>query len=109
MPACKPGLSRNGETLVFTGTLDRAAAAGLWPTAVAQLEGARGFDLRGLASVDTAGLALLAELAARIRTATGADPRIDGEPAGLAGLRNAYRLAESLDYRNTPPDPTEPG
>ncbi len=102
MPASEPRLTRNGDVLVFTGTLDRSAASTLWAQALAVLDGARGLDLRGLDSVDTAGLALLTELAARIRNASGTAPTIDGEPAGLDGLRDAYRLSDSLDYRGTP-------
>lgn len=102
MPASEPKLTRNGDVLVFTGTLDRSAASRLWAQALTILDGARGLDLRGLDSVDTAGLALLTELATRIRTTTGTAPSIDGEPAGLAGLRDAYRLTDSLDYRGTP-------
>ena len=48
-------------------------------------------------TVDSAGLALLAELAARLRAA-GAAVAIEGEPAGLAELRTAYRLTPGLDF-----------
>jgi phospholipid transport system transporter-binding protein len=51
--------------------------------------------------VDSAGLALLAELAARLRAA-GAAPHIEGEPAGLSELRTAYRLTSGLDFPGTP-------
>lgn len=84
---------RDGETLAFAGTLDRAAAAALWAQARPLAAGARRFDLTGVASVDSAGLALLAELAAQAP-----DVAVVGEPAGLAELRAAYRLDASLGF-----------
>lgn len=91
------GVSRDGSALVFTGALDRAAATVLWRQASAALPGTQRFVLTKVTTVDSAGLALLAELAARLR-ATGVCPQIDGEPAGLADLRAAYRLTPALDY-----------
>lgn len=91
------GVSRDGSALVFTGALDRAAATVLWRQASAALPGAQRFVLTKVTTVDSAGLALLAELAARLR-ATGVSLQIDGEPAGLADLRTAYRLTPALDY-----------
>jgi phospholipid transport system transporter-binding protein len=44
--------------------------------------------------VDSAGVALLAELAARAGTAVA----IDGMPPGLAELRAAYRLTPALAF-----------
>jgi phospholipid transport system transporter-binding protein len=44
----------------------------------------------------------LAELAARLRAA-GTTPRIEGEPAGLAELRAAYRLTPGLDFPGATP------
>ncbi|WP_235577997.1 STAS domain-containing protein [Pseudoxanthomonas sp. Root630] len=88
---------RDGDALVFTGALDRAAAAALWPQASAQLAGAQRFVLTNVTTVDSAGLALLAELAARVR-ATGTAPRFEGQPAGLADLQAAYRLTPELDF-----------
>lgn len=84
---------RDGETLAFAGTLDRAAAASLWPQARPLAAGARRFDLTQVASVDSAGLALLAELAAQAPGVA-----VVGEPTGLAELRAAYRLDESLGF-----------
>ncbi|MFD1298280.1 STAS domain-containing protein, partial [Lysobacter gummosus] len=55
--------------------------------------GARRFDLTQVSSVDSAGLALLAELAAQAP-----DVAVVGEPAGLAELRAAYRLDASLGF-----------
>lgn len=88
------GVRREGATLVFTGTLLRTGVAALWPQALAQLPGVARIDLRAVERVDSAGLALLAELAAR----AGDVVAIDGEPAGLAELRTAYRLDPALGY-----------
>ena len=88
-------LRRDGDALVFTGALDRAAAGALWPRASAALEGVQRFVLTSVTTVDSAGLALLAELAARARAA-GAAPAIEGEPPGLSDLRTAYRLTPGL-------------
>ena len=88
---------RDGDALVFAGALDRAAAAALWAQAAAQLAGVQRFVLTNVTTVDSAGLALLAELAARARAA-GAVPRVEGQPAGLADLQAAYRLTPELDF-----------
>ncbi len=97
MPAASDAnVRRDGDALVFTGALDRAAAA-LWAQASAQVAGAQRFVLTNVTTVDSAGLALLAELAARVR-ATGASPRFEGQPAGLADLQAAYRLTPELDF-----------
>jgi phospholipid transport system transporter-binding protein len=92
MPSSKAAhgasVRRDGATLVFAGALLREAVAGVWPQALAQLGGATRFDLQGVERVDSAGLALLAELAAR----AGGTVTVDGTPTGLAELRTAYRL-----------------
>lgn len=85
-------VGRAGEVLRFAGALSRANVPALWKRLPA-LDGVRRLDLRAVASVDSAGLALLAELAAR----TGATA-VDGEPPGLAELRSAYRLDASLGF-----------
>ena len=87
-------LSRDGDVLVFTGTLSREAVPGLWQGALAQIAGVRRFSLEGVASVDSAGLALLAELAAR----AGGDVQVLGNPEGVAELRAAYRLDPALAF-----------
>lgn len=84
---------KDGEALVFAGALDRAAAARLWPQARALAAGVRRFDLSGVESVDSAGLALLAELATQAPQVT-----VVGTPAGLNELRAAYRLDASLGF-----------
>ncbi len=84
---------REGEALAFAGALDRAAAAALWPQARELVREARRLDLTQVASVDSAGLALLAELAARAPGLA-----VVGAPAGLAELSAAYRLDEALGF-----------
>ncbi len=84
---------RAGETLRFTGALLRVEVAALWPQALAQLRAVRRFDLTAVERVDSAGLALLAELAGQVDGVV-----IDGTPAGLAELRAAYRLGPQLGF-----------
>ena len=86
-------LRRDGEALVFAGVLTRDVVEALWRQALPQLSGVRRLDLGEVRSVDSAGLALLAELAAR---ADGA--MVVGQPEGLGDLRAAYRLDESLAF-----------
>ena len=102
MAATDATAERAGDALVFAGALDRAAAAALWPSASKMLAGVQRIVLTKVTSVDSAGLALLAELAARLRAA-GTTPRIDGEPAGLSELRAAYRLTPGLDFPGATP------
>ena len=87
-------IHRDGATLVFAGALLRDAVAFLWPQALALVAGASRFDLQGVERVDSAGLALLAELAAR----SGGGVAVDGSPAGLTELRAAYRLDPALGF-----------
>lgn len=99
MPAATDAsVTRAGEALRFAGALSRAHVPALWKQLPA-LEGVTTLDLEGVASVDSAGLALLAEIAARASDR----PIIlslskDGAPAGLAELRSAYRLDAGLGY-----------
>jgi phospholipid transport system transporter-binding protein len=86
-------LRRDGDTLRFGGDLVTTTSAPLWKQALAQLQGVRRFDLAGVGRVDSAGVALLAELAQRA-----GDIAIDGDPAGLSALRGAYRLTPTLGY-----------
>lgn len=85
--------SAAGDALCFTGALLRADAACLWKQAAGLLHGVRRFDLTQVNRVDSAGVALLAEWAARCG---GVD--IDGSPPGLAELRAAYRLTPALGF-----------
>ncbi len=87
-------LQRDADVLRFSGDLvARAITAGAWASALAALGGARRFDLGGVGRVDSAGIALLAELAQRAGGVV-----VDGDPAGLAALRAAYRLSPALEY-----------
>lgn len=87
-------LERAGALLRLRGRLDRDNVPALWPQALRALDGAQGLDLHGVEALDSAGLALLAELAARI--ATHGAVRIEGQPTGLAGLCAAYRMTPDL-------------
>jgi phospholipid transport system transporter-binding protein len=82
---------RDGDALVFTGALVREAVAPVWRHVQPLRAGVRRLDLTALERVDSAGLALLAELAEGALA-------VDGEPAGLAELRGAYRLDASLGF-----------
>ena len=90
-------VARTDDALVLTGALVRASVAGAWKTAIASIAGVRRFDLTGVSVVDSAGVALLAELAAR----AGGGLAIEGTPQGLEELRAAYRLDPSLAFANT--------
>lgn len=85
-----------GDALFLAGTLDRAAAVTLWPRLARQAGQLRRLDLQAVERVDSAGVALLAELAARLHDNGGG--AITGTPAGLDELRAAYRLSPSLDF-----------
>lgn len=86
---------RDGDALIFSGALLRGGVTALWKQ-IGAPTGVRRLDLRAVERLDSAGLALLAELAAR--AGAGADVAIDGEPAGLAELRAAYRLTPNLAF-----------
>ena len=95
MPAAEPAtVERAGATLRFGGALQRDAIAALWRVALPLAGEADRFDLTAVTRVDSAGVALLAEIAARI----GAPVAIDGTPPGLAELRAAYRLTPGLAF-----------
>lgn len=82
---------RDGDVLILDGRLDRAAVAATWRALQPLRAGATRLDLAAVPSVDSAGVALLAELAS-----TGL--QVNGAPAGLAELRSAYRLDGSLGF-----------
>ncbi len=90
---------RDGDALAFAGALVHDAVPALWQEALRALEGARGFDLSAVTAVDSAGLALLAELADR----AGGDVTIAGDPPGLSELRRAYRLSPALSFARPQP------
>lgn len=87
---------RDADALVFSGALSHDAVASLWRHASAALDGVHRFQLDAVERVDSAGLALLAELAER----TGG-VAVSGDPAGLSELRRAYRLSPSLSFART--------
>ncbi|MFD0739729.1 STAS domain-containing protein [Lysobacter koreensis] len=85
---------RDGDALVFAGALDRAAVAALWRQLPPLRAGVRRIELAAVSHVDSAGLALLAELA----DGAAGGIAVTGTPPGLAELRAAYRLDEQLAY-----------
>jgi len=101
--ASNAALRREGDALVLTGALDRAAVTALWAPASVALAGVRTLDLRAVERVDSAGVALLAELAARLRAGGAGQPQVIGTPDGLAELTAAYRLTSTLDFQASPP------
>ena len=84
-------------TLRLSGTLDRSAVIALWPQLQAMADRVQVLDLAEVPQVDSAGVALLAELAARVRL-QGRTLAVTGSPAGLTELEAAYRLSADLDF-----------
>ena len=93
MAAAASSVQRRDDALAFAGALSREAVPALWPQALRALEGTRRFDLSQVHAVDSAGLALLVELAQRAGGIA-----VEGNPPGLDGLRKAYRLSASLGF-----------
>lgn len=94
MPSAEAvSLQRDADTLRFSGELLTASIAGAWSRALPMLAGVRRFDVAAVTHVDSAGIALLSELAERAGGVT-----IDGDPPGLSALRAAYRLTPALGY-----------
>ena len=98
MPSADPApgaatLRRDGDTLRLDGALVATAIAALWSPALAAVEGASRIDLGAVTRVDSAGVALLAELMQRAAAA-----ELAGDPPGLSALRAAYRLTPALAY-----------
>lgn len=94
MPDSSAGVERRDDALVFAGPLLRDRVATLWPQAVREIDGLRRIDVSAVERIDSAGLALLAELAAR----STADVAVDGNPTGLSELRAAYRMTPGLAF-----------
>ena len=84
---------REGNALRFSGELLRDAVPSVWRQATPLVSGVDRFDLARVGRVDSAGVALLAALAARAGGVS-----IDGAPVGLADLRGAYRLGPDLAF-----------
>ena len=83
-----------GSTLGLSGRLDRHAVTALW--AALPVDGWTALDLSKVSGLDTAGLALLIEVAGRMRHAGGDSPRIVNPPAGYTALCAAYRIRPEL-------------
>lgn len=86
-------VSLDGDVLRLAGRLDRAAVPSLWRRLEVLRGRARLVDLAEVERVDSAGLALLSELAS-------GGVRIEGSPVGLSELRAAYRLDDALGFRS---------
>lgn len=83
---------RDGDALAFAGAVSAASVPGLWSRALPLRDGAARLDLHAVTALDSAGLALLAELADTGSLA------VVGTPPGLVELCSAYRLTPSLGY-----------
>jgi len=95
--ASNPALQLDGSRARLGGALDRAAVVALWPQLQTLPAAVSVLDLDAVTAVDSAGLALLAELAARARAA-GRTLDLHGTPPGFTELSAAYRLDASLDF-----------
>jgi len=86
-----------GDTLHIHGTLDRAAVVALWPQLYPPPHLVRYLNVQAITSIDSAGLALLAELMTQLREKGTAN--IIGKPPGLEELSAAYRLTPTLEFK----------
>lgn len=93
MTAAASRVRREGAALRLSGPLDRDAASVLWPEASAAVDGARVLDVTAVDVVDSAGLAMLVALAARMD-----DVHVEGAPGGMSELLAAYRLSPTLAF-----------
>ncbi len=94
--ASDAGFRVEGDTLHLSGVLDRGAVTTLWPQLSRGLAPLRQLNLAAVERIDSAGMALLGELASRLRVQGGG--QVTGSPAGLDELRAAYRLSPDLDF-----------
>ncbi len=92
-------VTRAGEALRFAGALSRAQVAALWRR-LPPLDGVRTLDLTAVSAIDSAGLALLAEIAERSGAAPDVIVSAQAPPDGLAELQAAYRLDAGLRFQN---------
>ena len=92
MGAAAASVRRDGNALAFAGDVVAASVPALWPQAQAGRAGAARLDLSAVTTLDSAGLALLAELGGDGSLA------VEGTPPGLAELCRAYRLTPTLTY-----------
>ena len=93
--ASNAALQLDGSRARLSGALDRAAVVALWPQLQSLSAQLTVLDLQAVTAVDSAGLALLAELTAR---AAGRTLELQGTPPGFTELSAAYRLDASLDF-----------
>lgn len=93
MTTSAPGtVRRDGDALAFAGAVSAASVPALWTAARPLRAGVARLDLRAVTALDSAGLALLAELSNDGTLA------VDGTPPGLTELCRAYRLTPTLGY-----------
>ncbi len=92
-------VTRAGEALSFAGVLSRGQVAGLWRR-MPPLDGVKSLDLGAVAAIDSAGLALLAEIAERTGTVPDVIVSPDAPPEGLSELQAAYRLDAGLRFQH---------
>lgn len=88
-------LELHDTTLRFSGQLQRDIVNALW--AALPVDSFAVIDLAQVNALDTAGLSLLVEVAARGRRASGVSPRIINAPAGYDALCAAYRIRPDLE------------
>ncbi|MCD9004911.1 STAS domain-containing protein [Luteimonas sp. XNQY3] len=92
MGTAAASVRRDGDALAFAGDVVAASVPALWSQAQAGRAGTARLDLSAVTTLDSAGLALLAELAG------GGALAVAGNPPGLAELCRAYRLTPTLAY-----------
>ncbi len=85
---------RDGDVLVFTGTLSRDVVSSLWRELPVNMSGVRRLDLSAVERLDSSGLALLSTLFMRAENGL----TFVGHPIGLDALRAAYRLDDTLGF-----------
>ncbi|KPN16827.1 hypothetical protein AO715_01650 [Xanthomonas sp. Mitacek01] len=92
MAPATASVRRDSDALAFAGAVVAAHVPALWSQAQTGRAGVARLDLTDVTALDSAGLALLAELAGD--GALG----VDGTPPGLAELCRAYRLTPTLAF-----------
>lgn len=92
MGSAAASVRRDGDALAFAGDVVAASVPALWSQVQAGRAGAARLDLTGVTTLDSAGLALLTELAGDGALA------VDGTPPGLTELCRAYRLTPTLAF-----------